>query len=222
LKTTVLRGSFLLLTSLLVQAGPVLFTGTPGDDSLATPTGPSPNLHGVLINFDGLTPFATYSTYTSNGVSISSPDGLEVLPFSTQSGPNEMFDDSAAGSANLSIMYAPGTTAIGVGIADSDANASGVPVTIDLQALNSSGIGFGTVFAVTLTETGPNPGNGYFVIQDTTPDIYGLQITQPVSNAALFSGLAIDDVQIAPEPSTFLLMGTGAAILGFFRLRKRA
>ena len=34
--------------------------------------------------------------------------------------------------------------------------------------------------------------------------------------------LAIDDVQIAPEPSTFLLMGTGAAILGFFRLRKRA
>src|ERR1700735_370686 len=84
LKTTLLRGSLLLLTSLLVQASPVLITGTPGDDSLATPTGPSPNLHGILINFDSLTPFTTYpTTYTSNGVSISSPDGLEVLPYST-------------------------------------------------------------------------------------------------------------------------------------------
>jgi hypothetical protein len=46
-------------------------------------------LGGILINFDSLTPFATYSTYTSSGVSISSPDGLEVLPYSTEDGPNE-------------------------------------------------------------------------------------------------------------------------------------
>jgi hypothetical protein len=222
LRTKLLFGSFLFLASVLVQAAPILVTGTPSDDLLSTPAGPSPKLGAILINFDSLTPFATYSTYTSNGVSISSPDGLEVLPYSTQSGPNEMFDDSAAGSANLSITYAPGTTAIGVGIADSDMTAGGTPVTIFLQALNSTGVGFGTLFSVTIPETGPNPGNGYFLIEDTTSDIYGVKITQPVSNASLYSGLAIDDVQVAPEPSTFLLLGTGAAILGFVRLRKRA
>jgi hypothetical protein len=37
-----------------------------------------------------------------------------------------------------------------------------------------------------------------------------------------YSGLAIDDVQAAPEPSTFVLLIGGAAILGFFRLRKQA
>jgi hypothetical protein len=206
---------------MLVQAAPVLVIGTPSDDLLSKPTGPSPNLGGILINFDSLTAFATYSTYTSNDVSISSPDGLEVLPYSTQSGPNEMFDTSAAGSANISITDS-GSSIIGVGIADSDMTAAGAPVTIFLQALNASGVGFGTLFSVTITEAGPNPGNGYFLLEDTTPDIYGMQITQPVSNASLYSGLAIDDVQVTPEPSTFLLLGAGAAILGFFRLRKQA
>lgn len=204
----------LLLTSTLVQADPVLIVGTPADSFLSIPTSASPNLGGVKINFDNLTPFTTYSTYTSQGVSISSPDGLEVLPFSTQSGPNELFDASAAGSANISINYVIGASAIGVGIADSD------PVTVFLQALNASGTPFGTQFAVTIPETGTNSGNAYYVLEDTSPDIHGLQITQPLSSSN-FSGLAIDDVQVAPEPSSFVLLAAGIAFLGSLRLRKR-
>jgi hypothetical protein len=207
--------SILLLTSTLAQADPVLIVGTPADSYLATPTSASPNLGAVEINFDSLTPFTTYSTYTSQDVSISSPDGLEVLPFSTESAPNELFDTSAAGSANITIDDTLGVTAIGVGIADSD------PVTIFLQALNADGTAFGSLFSVTIPETGTNSGNAYFVIEDTTSDIYGLQITQPVGNAASFSGLAIDDVQVAPEPSSFVLLAGGIAILGALRLRKR-
>jgi hypothetical protein len=210
-----LYSSLLLLTPMLMQAVPVLITGTPADAYSLPNTSASPNLHGILVNFDNLTPLATYSTYTSGEVSISSPDGLEVLPFSSQSAPNEMFDDSAAGSANLSIGLTQGTTAIGVGIADSDA------VMITLQTLNSVGTVFGPAFSLTIPETGANPGNGYYVVEDTTADIFGLKITQPVSNAN-YSGLAIDDVQVAPEPSTFILLAAGAAIFGARQLRKRA
>jgi hypothetical protein len=209
-----LCSSILLLTCALAQADPVLIVGTPADSFLATPTSASPNLGGVKINFDSLTPFTTYSAYTSQGVSISSPDGLEVLPFSTQSAPNELFDTSAAGSANITVNYAQGVTAIGVGIADSD------PVTIFLQALNAGDTAFGSLFSITIPETGTNSGNAYYVIEDTTPDIHGLQITQPLSNAN-FSGLAIDDVQVAPEPSSFVLLTAGIACLGSLRLRKR-
>lgn len=215
-----LCSSILLLISTLAQADPVLIVGTPADSYLSTPTSALPNLNGIKINFDSLTPFATYSTYTSQGVTISSPDGLEVLPYSTQSAPNELFDTSAAGSANITIDFTPGEIAIGVGIADSDVQLNGQPVSIFLQALNAGGTGFGSLFSVTLPEAGANPGNGYFVIQDTTPDIHGLQITQPVGNAN-FSGLAIDDVQVAPEPSSFVLLAGGMAILGALRLRKR-
>jgi hypothetical protein len=198
-----------------MQAGPVLITGTPADAYSLPNTSVSPNLHGILLNFDNLTPLATYSTYTSGGVSISSPDGLEVLPYSSQSAPNELFDDSAAGSANITIATTNGSTAFGVGIADSDA------VTITLQALNSVGTVFGPAFNLTIPETGANPGNSYYVVQDTTADIYGLRITQPLSSAN-YSGLAIDDVQVAPEPSTFMLLAAGAAIFGARQLRKRA
>jgi hypothetical protein len=222
-----LFGSISLLTALFAHANPVLITGTPADAYLSPPSSAVPNLGGLKFNFDNIAtsmtcdetavgcPTFSPSTYASQGLTITSPDGLLVYPFSTQSGPNELFDDSAAGSANINIQYAPGATAIGVGIADSD------PVTIYLQALNSSGVGFGTLFAITIPETGPNPGNGYYVIEDTTPDVYGIKITQSLSSSN-YSGLAIDDVQVAPEPSSFLLLTAGAAALGLFRLRKRA
>lgn len=220
--TLTLCGSLLLLTSVAAQASPVLIVGTPGDSYTSPPkTIPTPYFAGDLINFDSLTPFATYSTYTSEGISISSPDGLLVLPYSTQSGPNELYDDSSDGSADIFIDLSSASNFIGVGIADSDFDANGNPVTVTLQALTQSGADLGPVFTVTLPETGPNPGNGYFVVEDTTLDIYGLQIAQAVGNAN-YSGLAIDDVQAAPEPSSFLLLIGGAAIFGFFRLRKRA
>ena len=162
------------------------------------------------------------TTY-SGDVTITSPDGLYVIPDSSQSAPNELYDNGAGGTANLTITLNQGASAVGVGIADSDVDASGDPVDIFLQALNSTGGDLGAPQLETITEIGSNPGNGYFYVTDTTPDIYGIQITQSVSNPALYSGLAIDDVQAAPEPSTFLLLiGGGLALVGSFRLRKRA
>jgi hypothetical protein len=215
-----LCSSCLLLTSALAQASPLLIVGTPGDAMLSRPTVPSPAL-GQLINFDNLTAFTTFapSTFASQGVTISSPDGLVVFPFSTQSGPNELFDDSSDGSANITIDLELGVTAIGIGIADSD------PVSITLQALAANGSDLGPAFTVPLstTESAVNTGNGYYVLEDNTSDIFGLQITQPDGNAADFSGLAIDDLQTTPEPSGILLLSLGAAmILVSFRLRKCA
>ena len=137
---------------------------------------------------------------------------------STQSAPNELFDTSSNGTANITIRTPIAVNGIGVGIADSDTASSGAPVSIFLQALNSSGVGFGTVFDVTLPETGGNPGNGYFGVTDSSRDIYGLQIDQPVGNTN-YSGLAIDDVQLTPEPATYVLLLPGIVLM--IVLRKR-
>jgi hypothetical protein len=211
----------MLMMPLIVHAGPVWSSGTPADGygvPLATTT-PTPLLGGVLLNFDSLTAFTSYSTYTSQGVSISSPDGLVVYPYSSQSDPNELFDNSAAGSANISVETTTGNYAFGVGIADSD------PVTITLQALGAGDVPYGPADVVTIPETGDNPGNGYYYVEDASADdIYGFTITQSLSNAN-YSGLAIDDVQAsaAPEPSTWLLLiGGGFAMIGSARLRKKA
>src|SRR5579862_8108633 len=122
----------LLLTTLLTQAAPILVTGTPADDSTLPNTPASPKLGGVLVNFDSLTSCPTFppsgctnlSGNTFSGVTISSADGLYAIPFSAQTAPNELFDNSAMGSANITITTALGVTGIGVGIADSD------PVTV--------------------------------------------------------------------------------------------
>ncbi len=198
-----------------VDAAPILVTGTPADANLAVPTGPSPRLGG-LINFDNVsTCSTTCSSLTVLNATFSSPDTLSVIPFSTQTAPNELFDNGAGGVANLIIRLTGGVTAIGVGIADSD------PFTVHLQALDSSGVVFGTLFGVTIPENTVNPGNGYFVLSDTNPDIFGLQITQSVSNANN-SGLAIDDVQSTPEPASWMLLASGAVLFACLRMRKRA
>ena len=217
--------SLLLMTALAVQASPVLILGTPGDDLLATPTGPSPNLGGLLFTFSSLTPFSTFNPTTyasaSQGVTISSPDGLLVLPFSTQSNPNYLFDNSTEGTADITISAAGGAGAIGVGIADSDD-----PINVVLEALGAGNSDLGTFNVTTdvvnAESEGPNPGNTYFVVKDTTPDIYGLVITQ-TDASELNSGLAIADVQVTPEPSSLAFMVAGIlAIVGCSRLRKRA
>jgi hypothetical protein len=205
-----------LFITISAHANLVLITGTPADDYLSPPSGVSPNLGGTLLNFDSLTPFTTYSSsYSASGMTISSPDGLEVFPYSTQSGPNELYDTSALGSANLTIALANGAYGIGVGIADSD------PVTIAIQALGVGDIAMGSPYSVTITETGPNPGNGYFIVEDTSPGLYGLKITEAVSNAN-YGGLAIDDVQAtySPEPSSFALLATGLVAFSSFGLLK--
>jgi hypothetical protein len=209
---------FLLLMPLIAQADPVLIVGTPGDDLLARPTGPSPLLGGPLLTFADLTPFSTFnpSTYADEGITIYSPDGLIVEPYSTQSYPNFLFDDSPDGTADITISLSQANSAIGVGIADSD-----YPANIQLQALGAGGVDLGSPFPVTIPETTENPGNGYFVVEDAANDLYGLQITE-TDSGPYYSGLAIADVQIAPEPSTFPLLAGAMAIMGYWRLRKRA
>jgi hypothetical protein len=225
----------ILMMPLLAEAGPIWNVGTPANAySLPPTTMPSPNLGGLLINFDSLAACQTFPIPSTGctdlsgnnfggDVTISSTDGLYVIPYSSQSAPNELYDNGTGGTADTIISVTQGAAAIGVGIADSDADGSGNPVTIVLQALNSSGGDLGAAAQVTLPETGSNPGNGYFYVTDSSPDIYGIQITQSVSNPSLYSGLAIDDVQVSPEPSTLpLLIGGGLAMIGSSRLRRKA
>jgi hypothetical protein len=220
-----LVANLLFSISVAVSAAPILSIGTPADSYLATPSGVSPRF-GTLINFDGLTPNAALNPtqYFSQGVaSISSPDSLTVLPYSTQSAPNEIFDKSTNGTADITVRLTSGAGTIGVGIADSD------PVTITLQALNSAGSVFGTAFSINIANTGVpnNPGNGYYILTDSSADIYGFRLTQTTGNAN-YSGLAVDDIQFAdlqsvPEPaSTALLPIAGALLFAAKGLRKRA
>lgn len=213
--------SLVILAGVSANASPTLEIGTPGNSILATPTGPTPNLGGTFINFDDLTPGASVDAthYAGQGVSaISSPGGLTAIPFSTQSSPNELFDGSPNGTANITIDLAHGASSIGIGIADSD------PFAVTLQALAADGTVLGSPFTVTIPDSGINSGNGYFVISDPSNDIFGLLIAQN-SSSVNNSGLAIDDLQFsssAPEPASYALFGTGAALLALFGRRKRA
>ncbi len=239
-----MKRKFLLCTALLgfastlAQAGTVsLVVGTPGNDNLATPTLFSPNLGGLLLNFanlntglsceEGVTtdcPTFNPSTYAGSGVTISSPNGLLEYPYSTQgpaSNPVELFDEGAGGTADTTIGLNFATTAIGVGISDSDD-----PVEVQLEALGLGGADLGTFDVstdVVNAESAQNYANTYFVVEDTTAEIYGLEITQTDSSVNN-SGLAISDVQVVtPEPSCFLLLGGGMALIGgFSRRRKKA
>ncbi len=223
----ILPGLSFLLAATVAQATPVLTVGTPGDSLLATPTKATTlGTTATLLSFDALTAFTSYSIYTSGAVSVSSADGLLVLPYSTQSAPNELFDNSALGSASILISSTTGVSNIGVGIADSDA------VNVTFQALGAGGVNLGSAFTENLasTESLINTGNGYYIVGDGTADIYGLRITQALSNPN-YSGLAIDDVQLAatpvvtPEPSSFVLLSEGLAAVsavGFYRKSKRA
>jgi hypothetical protein len=211
--------SGLLVCSLLASASPTLITGTPGNSQLATPTGPSLNF-GPVINFDSLTPNTALNPaqFAGQGItSISSPDGLTVRPYSTQSFPNYVADNGVDGVADISIKLRAGVNEIGVGIADSD------PVSITLQALGLNGSTLGSAFSVTLPSNTINPYNGYFAIADSGYAIGGLEILQTSANPS-YAGLAIDDLQVAPtpEPASFVLAGAGLLAFGLIRLRRKA
>lgn len=214
-----------LLAAAVAQASPIVTVGLPTDSVFSTPTGVSPRF-GTLINFDNLTASVNQTfnptTFISQGATILSPDGLLIEPFSTQSAPIELFDNGANGTANITIDLTHGSNEIGIGIADFDPGVS-----VIFQALDAQGNNLGAAISESLDATANlelnNPGNGYYVISDTTSDIWGVRITQTTGNAN-FSGLAIDDLQIAPapEPSTILLFAAGSTLLGLARLRKRA
>lgn len=233
-----LLACLLLLSPAALFSGTIsLVTGTPGDNTSATPTGPSPNLGEILLNFSNLTPFTTSDSFTEDGVTIASTDGLTVYPYSTQNPanpPNELYDDGANGSddgsADLTISTDFATSFIGVGITDSDTDPPftsvppAQPIVIELQPLGAGGTDLGSPFYVQIPPDALGNSDGYFVVEDTTPGLYGLQITQPIGDPGVFGGLAITDVQVAPEPASFPLMaGAIAAMLGLaWRRRKQA
>jgi hypothetical protein len=242
----------MLLMPLLAQAGTVqIVQGTPGDNNLLPASSPSPSF-STVINFANLEsqivalgptnaancdnngtncPTFNPSQYASpQGVTISSPDGLLIYPFSDQTaGGIELFDPGATspstctstgtcdGTANITIGLAGGVNAIAVGLSDFDD-----PVALTIEALGAGGADLETL-DVSLDVENATAGTGqtYFVAEDTTPGIYGLEITQ--TDVTDGSGLALAEVELTPEPSTFmLLIGGGLAMIGSARLRKKA
>ena len=205
--------SVMLMMPLLAGAGTIeVIEGTPGDNSKLPATSPSPALSG-LINFANLEsqitalgstnasncdnngigcPAFNPTQFASQGVTISSPDGLLIYPFSDQiAGGIELFDPGATdnaggdaaciadgdcdGTANITVSLASKVTALGVGLSDFD---SGLDVTINV--LGSAG---GTLFSENVSSAmdtaALTTGQTYFVAEDTTPGaIYGLQIVQ--------------------------------------------
>jgi hypothetical protein len=241
----------MLMMPLLAQAGTVtIVEGTPGDNSFLPATLPSPNFSGV-INFANLEsqitalgspntgncdnsgmncPTFNPSQYASQGVTISSPDGLLIYPFSDQTaGGIELFDPGATnpstctststcdGTANITIGLAGGVQNLAVGISDFDD-----PVDVKITALGAGGANLGSLDVSTDIEAATaGTSQTYFVVGDTTPGIYGLEITQTTVTDG--SGLALAEVEYTPEPSTFmLLIGGGLAMIGSARLRKKA
>jgi hypothetical protein len=232
-----------MMMPLLVEAGTVqIVQGTAGDANNLPATPPSPGFSNV-INFANLEsqitslpplvqqncvdngdqcPTFNSSQYASQGVAISSPDGLLIYPFSTQTaGGIELFDEGAGadldGTANITISLAGGVNELAVGISEFDD-----PLTLTIEALGAGGTDLDSVnvsAAVEAAESAQNTGNTYFVAEDTTPGIFGLEITQTTQTDG--SGLALAEVEYSPEPSTFLLIGGGLAMIGYTRLRKK-
>jgi PEP-CTERM motif len=243
----------MVLMPLLAQAGTVsIIQGVAGDNTLLPASSPSPGF-STVINFANLEsqivalgsaaaancdnnglgcPTFNPSQYASpQGVTISSPDGLIIFPFSDQTaGGIELFDPGATspatcipnqtcdGTANITISLAGGVNALAVGISDFDD-----PVDVTLSVLGASGV----IFSDTIDPTSAieaataTTGQTYFVAEDTTPDITGIEITQSLPTGG--SGLALAEVELTPEPSTFmLLIGGGLAMIGAARLRKKA
>lgn len=208
--------AILIATASLSQADTII-VGTAGNSTLSTPTKPSPSV-GSIISFSSLADGGVLSSVTTGGLTVSSPDGVQVIPYSTMyNTPNEIFDASSTGTANLTLKLSGGVNEVGVGVADDDGT------TITIEALNASGGLLGTAFTENLANTADVNGNSYFAIADTSYDIYGLKILETVGNVN-YSGLAIGDVEVAPtpEPAAFLLLGTGLALFGGLRFRKKA
>jgi PEP-CTERM motif len=241
----------MLLMPLLSEADTIqIVQGTPGDNTFLPPISPSPSFTNV-INFANLEsqitslptaaqencinnglqcPSFTSTQYASQGVTISSPDGLLIYPFSDQTaGGIELFDPGATnpstclstsscdGTANITISLTNGVGELAVGLSDFDD-----PVSVTLTVLGAGDTILESMNVSSAVEAATQTtGQTYFVAEDTAPGIYGLQITQTIATDG--AGLALAEVEYTPEPSTLLLLiGGGLAIIGSARLRKKA
>lgn len=207
-------GGIVLATAALAQAATIT-VGTAGNSTLSTPSKPSPSV-GPIVSLSGLANTANpLASITTGGVTFSSKDGVQAIPYSTMyNTPNEIFDAGSNGVANLMLSLAGGVNALGFGVTDSDG------VSISLQILGANGVALGSPVVENLASTADVNGNSYFVIKDTAYDIYGVTITQSVANAN-YSGLAVGDIEVAPtpEPTALYLLGAGLALVGGLRWR---
>ena len=224
MKKSFALSSALFVCALSAAAAPTLYTGTPNLGSMTAASGTqslSPRF-GTLINFDDLetqvlssstkSPFGApqlllpAAQYASKGVSsIADPSGVYATFGSQQSYPIWLTTDSRITDTTIALTKPAGIIGIGLG------GDGSTPVT--LEALSASGSILRN-FSGLVPNTATNPHNAYYVNTDTTNDIQSLGI---ISNQTL----GIHDLQFAPEPGTFVLMGAGA-LLVFSRLRKRA
>jgi hypothetical protein len=203
-KRLLLASTVIAFTSLCRAT--TLTVATPNDADNGTTLSPK---FGILINFDSLTPLSTLASnaYASAGVqsiaSTQAANPLTVYPFSSQSAPN--YVSTANFTGGLTVTLNNLTNIIGIGVSESD----GAP--LSLAALGATGLG---TFSVTVPLTGNTPFNAYYILQDPTSDIKSLQL--------IASGqFAVDDIQFAPEPVSFLLAGAGLLLLGCVNLRRR-
>jgi len=240
--------SLFLMMPLFAEASTVqIVQGAAGDSNELPATSPSPGLAGGVITFSNLSSLITANCtdnlvcptfnpnqYASQGVTISSPDGLVIYPFSTQTaGGIELFDPGATnsstcvangdcdGTANITISLTNPVNDLAVGITEFDDLPD--PPGLTIEALGAGGVVLDSADVapeVNAAESAVNTGNTYFVAEDSTPGIYGIEIKQ--TTATFGSGLALSEVEYSPEPSTVLLLiGGGLAIIGSSRLRKK-
>ncbi|HEY3940781.1 MAG TPA: PEP-CTERM sorting domain-containing protein [Bryobacteraceae bacterium] len=209
MKTFLLLCSASTLLSCLCSAA-AFTTGTPNDFG----SGLSP-IFGTPVNFDGLTPNTVLASgaFSSVGVTSIVDDGgstpLNVLPFSSMSGPNEIGTAGPTYAGDILITLSAPTNEIGIGIA-SDGSTS-----VTLKATTVGGV----VTTETISSVSATPlGNfdGYYVFSDPSFDLASLEIISS-------QNLAIDDLQFAPtpEPASLTLLGAGAGLLGLAGLRRK-
>jgi hypothetical protein len=166
------------------------------------------------VNFDGLTPNTVLASgaFASVGVASIVDNGgstpLNVLPYSSMSGPNEI-GTSGTYAGDILITLTKPSTEIGIGVASDGAT----PVT--LKATTVGGV-VTTEIISSVPATALGNFDGYYVFSDPSFDLASLEIISA-------QNLAIDDLQFAPvpEPVGLTLFGAGAAFLGLVGLRRK-
>jgi len=203
----------------------VLSIGTPANNTNSITLSPQ---IGTLINFDDLASSVSSSAtidpvtgfplfalpsnqYASQGVASISNSGSQLFAtfISQQSAPVYLTtgsSDNFAGDITIALNHP--NTAIGIGVS-SDGTT---PIT--LKAFGASDNLLATFSGLVVPTTGPTPNNAYYVVSDPTGDIQSLEIISS-------QNLGIDDLQIAPEPSEYLVTGGALAFLAFLRFRRR-
>ncbi|HEY7303676.1 MAG TPA: hypothetical protein VH601_06170, partial [Bryobacteraceae bacterium] len=151
------------------------------------------NNHAVSPHLSSLVNFddsATLSNVISSGGNFALPSG-----FYASAGIAPITDPSAAFGQPFSTQTAPDF------LTNGNASTTGQAV-------------------INLPTTTQNAFNGYFAFDDSTADIRGISVVQSRDlSGSSPSGLAIDDLQVAPEPERLVLVAASALLVVLSLLR---